>query len=159
MYRNISLINERVRMNFSDLKIGQVLESKNWISIDQNMVQKFADATGDHQWIHLDQDRCKVESPFKTTIAHGFLTTSLMPKCFGDLVSIDPSTQTLLNYGLDSLRFLEPVRIDDQIKYTFELVEVEQKVNGKLFKVKASVAIKDRKKPALVGVFLSLLVE
>jgi acyl dehydratase len=82
-----------------------------------------------------------------------------MPKCFGELISINPKTQTLLNYGVDSLRFLESVRIDDAIKYRFELIEVEEKPNGKLHKVKATVLIKDRKKPALVGVFLSLLIE
>jgi acyl dehydratase len=146
-------------MNFSDLSLGQVVESEEWLVIDQEMVQLFADATGDHQWIHLDQARCKLESPFKTTIAHGFLTTSLMPKCFGELITVDPKTQTLLNYGVDSLRFLESVRIDDAIKYRFELIEVEEKPNGKLHKVKATVLIKDRKKPALVGVFLSLLIE
>ncbi|GBL03215.1 MaoC family dehydratase [Glaciecola sp. KUL10] len=145
-------------MKFSDLTLGQIVESDQWLVISQEMIQMFADATGDHQWIHLDQERCKNESPFKTTIAHGFLTTSLMPKCFGELITIDPSRQTLLNYGVDSLRFLESVRVDDAIKYRFELIEIEQKPNGKLHKVKATVLIKGREKPALVGVFLSLLI-
>jgi len=145
-------------MQFSDLEVGQTIESKQWRVVSQDMIQQFAEATGDHQWIHLDQVRCELESPFQTTIAHGFLTSSLMPKSFADLVSVDPKKYTMLNYGVDALRFLEPVRSGDKVKYAFTLSSIEQKPLGRLYKVDASVAIDHRDKPAMVGTFLMLLI-
>lgn len=137
---------------------GEELGSSAWVQVDQSKIDKFADATGDFQWIHVDQDRCQKESPFGTTIAHGLLSASLMPAIFYDLISLDPTTQTLLNYGSDSIRFLEPVRVDDLIRYNVKLSAKEQKSTGLLFKFDCEVQIKDREKPAMVGRFLMLLV-
>jgi acyl dehydratase len=145
-------------MEFSQLKVGDELPQTEWFKITQQKINEFAVATGDHQWIHLDQDRCSKESPFKTTIAHGFLSASLMPMMFEQVITVDPLTSTMLNYGIDNLRFLEPVRVNDQIRYQFKVADIEQKAMGKLFKVAAQVDIDGREKPALVGTFLTLLV-
>ena len=145
-------------MNFSQLNVGDNLPETVWFKITQQKINEFAVATGDHQWIHIDQERCAKESPFKTTIAHGFLSASLMPMMFERVITVDPTSSTMLNYGIDSLRFLEPVRVDDYIKYQFTVADIEQKPTGQLFKIAAQVDIKDRNKPALVGTFLTLLI-
>lgn len=145
-------------MEFSQLNIGDNLPEASWFQITQQKINEFAVATGDHQWIHIDQARCVKESPFRTTIAHGFLSASLMPMMFEQVITVDPANNTLLNYGIDRLRFLEPVRVDDQIKYQFKVAGIEQKPTGRLFKFAAQVDIKGRDKPALVGTFLTLLI-
>ena len=146
-------------MEFSKLNVDDNLPETAWFKITQQKINEFALATGDHQWIHLDKERCAKESPFGTTIAHGFLSASLMPMMFEQVITVDPSRNTMLNYGIDSLRFLEPVRVDDEIRYQFKVTDIEEKPTGRLFKVAAQVMIKDRDKPALVGTFLTLLIE
>jgi acyl dehydratase len=145
-------------MEFSQVKVGDELLQTQWFKITQQKINEFAVATGDHQWIHIDQERCAKESPFKTTIAHGFLSASLMPMMFEQVTSVDPMKFTMLNYGIDSLRFLEPVRVNDEIRYQFKVADVEDKAMGKLYKVAAQVEIQGREKPALVGTFLTLLI-
>ena len=145
-------------MEFSQLNVGDNLPETTWFKITQQKINEFAVATGDHQWIHIDQERCAKESPFSTTIAHGFLSASLMPMMLEQIITVDPTQNTMLNYGIDSLRFLEPVRVNDYIKYHFNVVDIEQKSTGRLFKVAAQVDIKNRDKPALVGTFLTLLI-
>lgn len=140
------------------LNEGDDLGTSPWLLVDQKRIDQFAEATGDFQWIHVDQARCAKESPFRTTIAHGLLSASLMPAIFYDLISIDSRTQTLLNYGSDGIRFLEPVRVDDQIRYAVKLKEKQQKATGTLYKFDCEVQIQGRDKPAMVGCFLMLLV-
>ena len=144
-------------MEFSQLSIGDKLPNSNWFKVEQAKINEFADATDDHQWIHIDEERCREESPFGTTIAHGFLSASLMPKMFEQVISIDPTKNTMLNYGIDTLRFLEPVRVNDELQYTFQVSDIEVKQSGKLFKVAVQVNIKGRDKPAMIGTFLTLL--
>lgn len=141
-----------------ELNAGDQLGSTDWCLIDQNQINHFADATGDHQWIHVDAERCATQSPFKSTIAHGLLSTSLMPKVFYELISLDSNKQTLLNYGMDTLRFLEPVRVNDSIRFHVSLHSKESKSTGELYRFDCQVEIKDREKPAMVGRFLMLLV-
>ena len=141
-----------------DLNEGEKLETSRWVLVDQSMINAFADATLDHQWIHVDEERCKQESPFKTTIGHGLLSTSLMPALFYDLIAYDTDRYALLNYGIDSLRYLEPVRSGDRIRYHCSLKSRQQKPTGQLFSFEASVEIDGRDKPAMVGTFLMLLV-
>jgi acyl dehydratase len=145
-------------MNISLLNVNDTLASEQWYQITQEKVNAFAEVTEDFQWIHIDQERCAEESPFRTTIAHGFLTAALMPKMFAAVVSIDPSKHTMLNYGIDSLRYLEPVRVFDEIKFKFVLSSIEAKTMGKLYRFTTQVDIKGREKPALVGEFLMLLI-
>ncbi|WJG10750.1 MaoC family dehydratase [Aliiglaciecola sp. LCG003] len=144
--------------NLSQLEDGEDLGSTDWLTISQQMINEFADATGDHQWIHVDPQRCAEQSPFKKTIAHGLLSTSLMPKVFYKLIQLDAKQQTLLNYGMDSLRFLESVRVDDRIRYHVKLDSTEVKNSGILYRFDCQVEIENREKPAMVGKFLMLLI-
>jgi acyl dehydratase len=145
-------------MDFSDLNIGDTLPKTAWFQITQKKINEFANATEDHQWIHVDAERCEKESLFQTTIAHGFLSASLMPMMFEQVISVDAKRNTMLNYGIDSLRFLEPVRVNDHIRYQFKVAAIELKPAGRLFKIAVQVDIKERDKPALVGTFLMLLI-
>jgi acyl dehydratase len=140
------------------IEVGEILPASPWMSIDQTKINEFAKATGDNQWIHIDPLRCASESPFKTTIAHGLLSTALMPAAFYPMISLDSSKQTLLNYGMDKLRFLESVRVNDEIRYKVTLESKEQKNTGFLFRFACEVEIKNRAKPAMIGTFLSLLI-
>lgn len=146
-------------MQLTEITVGTQLRSNDWLIISQAMIQQFADTTGDHQWIHLDTTRCMRDSPFKTTIAHGFLTASLLPREFANVVSIDETTQTVINYGVDKLRFLEPVRSGDRIRFNFTLADTVQKDTGLLFRFAVNVEIEGRANPALVGEFLMLLLQ
>lgn len=141
-----------------DLAIGDALPASDWITVTQQAINIFADATGDHQWIHVDAKRCASQSPFKTTIAHGFLSASLMPKAFEGAVAPHPDIASVLNYGINALRFLEPVRVNDQVRYAFKVASIDQKPTGRLYTFDCAVEIKGREKPALVGQFLMLAI-
>ena len=157
----MSLINgnwTEIMKTLLDLAIDESLTQPEWLTVTQDMINQFADATGDHQWIHLDSVKCEKESPFKTTIAHGFLTASLMPKAFAEVIAPSERIASMINYGIDKLRFLEPVKSNDAVKYQFKLVDVSEKPQGKLFKVEASCLLKSSGNPALVGGFLMLAV-
>ena len=140
-----------------ELTIGEQLPSSQWLEIKQADIDLFAQATGDHQWIHVDPQRCAVESPFKSTIAHGYLSVTLMPNVFYNMFAADPNYPTILNYGVDKIRFLEPVRVNDQIRYHSTLINIEQKTSGRLFYFETEVEIAQRTKPAMKGIFLMLL--
>ncbi len=144
-------------MDIKSINIGEKLSSKDSIKVTQSMINQFADCTGDHQWIHTQPDKCSEHSPYKTTIAHGFLSLSLMPKLFSSVLEFDEKTTTLINYGMDSLRFIEAVRVNDEVSYSCKLIEKEQKSSGVLYKFEGSVTIVGRDKPALIGVFLTLV--
>ncbi|BFT30086.1 MaoC family dehydratase [Alteromonas sp. D210916BOD_24] len=141
-----------------ELSAGDILTQPAWLEVTQDMINQFAEATGDYQWIHLDQARCQKESPFGTTIAHGFLSASLMPKAFGEVIASSEKIASTINYGIDRLRFLEPVKSGDAIKYSFSVAEITDKPQGKLYKVDGSCILKSSGKPALVGTFLMLAV-
>jgi len=141
-----------------ELAAGEHLPVGDWITITQADIDMFAKATNDHQWIHIDPDRCKKESPFSTTIAHGYLTVTLMPNSLYQSIEPDPTYQSLLNYGVDKIRFIEPVRVNDKIRFVSSLLKTEQKASGKLFYFETTAEIEGRSKPAMKGVFLTLLV-
>jgi acyl dehydratase len=140
------------------LTTGEQLPVGDWISISQADIDMFAKATNDHQWIHVDPQRCEKESPFHTTIAHGYLTVTLMPNSLYQSIEPDPVYQSLLNYGVDKIRFIEPVRVNDKIRFMSTLIKIEQKTSGKLFYFETTAQIEGRDKPAMKGVFLTLLV-
>ena len=141
-----------------EIEVGEVLPASDWQQITQADIDLFAKATGDYQWIHVDAERCAKESPFKTTIAHGYLTVTLVSNAFYHMFKADKTNQTTLNYGVEKVRFIEPVRANDEIRYVSKLVNVEQKTTGKLFSFSTEAQIKNRDKPAMVGVFMMLLV-
>ncbi len=101
--------------------VGQEIGVTDWLAISQERIQQFADATGDHQWIHVDRERARRESPFKDTIAHGFLTLSLLPQFMPQVLKIKDGVRMGINYGLNRVRFVSPVRSDSRIRARFTL--------------------------------------
>ncbi|WP_026377152.1 MaoC family dehydratase [Aestuariibacter salexigens] len=148
-----------MKKNLLSLQTGESFEPTDWYTIEQSQINEFAQATGDHQWIHLDKARCEKESPFKTTIAHGFLSVSLMPMMFAKVVDIDEKSYAMLNYGTDKIRFLEPVRSGDRIRFNFKVASRSEKAMGSLFATEAEVEIEGRDKPAMIGTFLMLVIK
>ncbi|MCF6367810.1 MaoC family dehydratase [Rhizobium halophilum] len=132
--------------------VGQVLGISNWITVDQQMIDKFADATLDHQFIHVDPARAAAESPFGGTIAHGFLTLSLLSAMnFGCLPKIREQTMGL-NYGFDKIRFMSPVRCGARVRGHFTLSDCRFRGAGMLMTTyDVSVEIENEKKPALTA--------
>ncbi|HYD96232.1 MAG TPA: MaoC family dehydratase [Noviherbaspirillum sp.] len=109
--------------------VGQEIAVTDWFAITQERVNQFADATGDHQWIHLDVERSKRESPYGTTIAHGFLTLSLLPMIMQSAVSM-PEAKLSVNYGLNKVRFPAPVPVGSKVRGRLSLKEVEDIEGG-----------------------------
>ncbi|KRB80447.1 dehydratase [Nocardioides sp. Root190] len=101
---------------------GDVLGTSDWLEVDQARIDQFADATGDHQWIHVDPERSK-DGPFGATIAHGFLTLSLLPPLLNQLYRVD-NVRMAVNYGLDKVRFMAPVRVGSKIRLTATVLSV-----------------------------------
>ena len=107
--------------------VGQELGVSDWKEIDQDRINKFADVTEDHQWIHIDVDRARTESPYGTTIAHGFLTLSMIPALSKDNFTVE-NAKMAINYGLNKVRFLAPVPAGGRIRVRSELADAS-KVN------------------------------
>ena len=118
------------------------------------MVDRFADVTGDHQWIHLDQDRAKRESPYGTTIAHGFLTVSMLPTLIDEAVSIEGSFKMRVNYGFNRLRFTGAVPSGARIRARFALSSIKDVEGGVEIAWLTTVEVEGRDKPALVAEWL-----
>ena len=128
-----------------------------WFAIDQERIQAFADATEDWQWIHLDAERA-ASGPFGATIAHGYLTLSLLPRLTRGLLSVD-GTSMVVNYGLDKVRFLAPVKAGARIRTRAVLASFEEKAPGQyLMKTANTVEIEGEDKPALISENLVMLV-
>ena len=146
----------------ADLKnnVGKETHVGEWISVDQDRINRFAEATGDHQWIHVDPVRAKRESPFGDAIAHGFLTLSLIPHLTGS-VSREapryPGVKLAVNYGLNRVRFVSPVKVNSRIRARSVLKEV-QDVGGALQLVnEVTVEVEGQPKPACVAETVSRL--
>ncbi len=139
--------------------LGRTLGVSDWMTVEQDRIDRFAACTGDDQWIHVDAERARRESPFGTTIAHGFLTLSLLPKLRMDLGLGPAGVAHVLNYGLDRVRFLAPVRAGARIRVRVRLLSVQGKGPGrKLLKTENTVEIEGEEKPAMIAETLSLLV-
>ena len=139
--------------------VGQELGVSEWITIDQQRINHFADFTGDHQWIHVDVERAKQESLFGTTIAHGYLTLSLAAALSMELGIIPEGVSQALNYGLDKVRFLAPVKSGARVRDRVVLLAVEPQSKGRiLLKIRNTMEIEGESKPALIADALSLLV-
>jgi acyl dehydratase len=140
-----------------DSAVGQELGSTEWIEIDQTRVDLFADATDDHQWIHVDQTRA-ADGPFGGTIAHGYLTLSLIPWLSSQIFSFE-TPGTRLNYGLNKVRFPAPLRVGKRIRATATLQEVKDLPAGKQVVVAYTIAIENEPKPACVAETVVLLLD
>ena len=138
--------------------IGQQVGVSEWIVIDQARIDRFAAATGDHQYIHVDPQRA-AGTPFGTTIAHGFLTLSLLvPMSHAGGIRLEHSVMEI-NYGFDKLRFIHPVKVNNRIRGCFQLCRAEQKALDQwLLAHQVNVAIQGEEKPALVAQWLTLTV-
>ncbi|MCK0115861.1 MaoC family dehydratase [Isoptericola sp. S6320L] len=127
-----------------------------WFTIDQDRIAAFADATEDHQWIHLDAERAAA-GPFGTTIAHGFLTLSLLPRLTGELIEVGDVAMAV-NYGLDQVRFLTPVPAGARVRATTEITGAEHTAQGVRLAATVTIEIEGAGKPALVAESLALYV-
>ncbi|MBC8641261.1 MaoC family dehydratase [Caballeronia sp. EK] len=130
--------------------VGESLGMSEWLLIDQERVNRFADATGDHQWIHVDVERAKA-GPFGGTIAHGFLTLSLLPTFSATAFEIK-ETKSGLNYGLDKVRFITPVPVGKRVRAHFRLVEwTAINHGGAQMKIEMTVECEGAEKPACIA--------
>ncbi|BBP81228.1 MULTISPECIES: MaoC family dehydratase [Pseudomonas] len=142
----------------SELKnyIGKDLGHSEWLTIDQQRINQFAECTGDHQFIHVDPEKAK-HTPFGTTIAHGFLTLSLIPVLTEGLLVLPEGMKMGINYGLDSVRFIQPVKVDSRVRLALTIMDVTEKNPGQwLIKARATLEIEGQAKPAYIAESLSL---
>ena len=137
-------------------RVGEIIGSSEWILVDQDTINKFADATGDHQFIHIDEEKAKL-TPFGGTIAHGFLTLSLLPVMMAksDVPRID-NVKMGVNYGGNKVRFLAPVRSGKRVRGHFKLLELDEKRPGQWQQtIELSVEIEGEEKPALLAEWIT----
>ncbi|RMF95689.1 MAG: MaoC family dehydratase [Gammaproteobacteria bacterium] len=141
-------------------RIGEEIHVSDWLTVTQDLVNRFADATGDHQWIHVDPDRAAKESPFGGTIAHGYLTLSLYPMLRG-LVDPDkplfPGVRNVINYGLNKLRFTNAVKVGDRIRARCKLLDVKEVKGALQITEQYTVEIEGQERPACVAECIMLL--
>jgi acyl dehydratase len=129
---------------------GQEVGVSDWLPVTQDMIDRFADVTGDHQWIHVDPERAKRETPFGSTIAHGFLTVSLLPQLSQQTVAVKGDFKMRINYGFNRLRFVSPVRAGSRIRARF----TAQKVTDNEVTWLVTVDVEGQDKPAVVAEWL-----
>ncbi|WP_395604673.1 MaoC family dehydratase [Pseudomonas sp. B21128] len=136
--------------------VGKELGRSEWLTIDQERINLFAEATGDFQFIHVDPVKA-AQTPFGSTIAHGFLSLSLMPKLMEDILILPEGVKMVVNYGLESVRFIQPVKVDSKVRLKVDMVEVTEKKPGQwLLKATATLEIEGSDKPAYIAEPLSL---
>ena len=139
--------------------IGRELGCSDWLTVDQGRINQFAACTGDHQWIHVDVERARRESPFGAPVAHGYLILSLVATLVMELGIIPPDAATGLNYGLEKVRFLAPVKAGTRIRMRACLGSAEAQNGGRmLLKLQCTLEIEGEAKPALVADILCMLI-
>jgi len=137
---------------------GRELEPSAWLEITQDRVNQFADATNDHQFIHVDADKA-AQTPFGGTIAHGFLTLSLIPFLTAEQPPAIEGLVMAINYGSDKVRYLQPVRVGSRVRARQKFLEVTEKNPGQwLVKSQITIEIENQPKPALVAEYLALFI-
>jgi acyl dehydratase len=129
--------------------VGQELGPTDWVAVEQDRIDAFAAATGDHQWIHVDSERAAV-GPFGTTIAHGYLTLSLLPSFVYEVLPLGDARVTI-NYGLNRVRFPAPVPVGSQVRGRFRVVDVAEVDGGYQLTVEATVERQGGEKPVCVA--------
>lgn len=131
--------------------VGQEIGITDWFTMTQERITEFAEVTGDPQWIHVDVERARRESPFKTTIAHGFLTLSLLPQFTPQVLKIDGGVRMGINYGLNRLRFVSPVRSGSRIRARYVVQSVKDFGEGLEIVYQVTVEGENSPKPCLVA--------
>jgi acyl dehydratase len=138
--------------------VGQEVAISDWVEISQQRISSFAEATGDMQWIHLDVERAKRESPFGTTIAHGFLTLSLLPMLMQNAIHLS-YIKMGVNYGLNKVRFPAPVPVGSKLRGHLKLLAVEEITDGAQMSWEISVEREGGDKPVCVAVSIARIYE
>lgn len=144
------------KIAYADLEslAGQEVGVSDWHVIDQARINLFADATGDHQWIHVDEEKAK--QMMGSTIAHGFLTLSLLPMLGAEVLRVEGVTRGI-NYGSDKVRFTNMVPVNSKVRLRQKCLSVEAKSGGKQMKMEATVEIEGQERPALVAESITIL--
>jgi acyl dehydratase len=138
--------------------VGQDFGASDWVMVDQDRIEAFADATGDHQWIHVDVERARTESPYRSTIAHGFLTLSLIPGLSKANYRVD-NTKMGINYGLNKVRFLAPVPAGSRVRVRSELIDAAKVDDTTVdLTVRHTVELDGSVKPAAVAELIARMV-
>ena len=144
--------------NINDF-VGCELGVSSWMAVDQSRINQFADCTDDHQWIHVDVDRSKRESPFGDAVAHGYLTLALIAPLSMEIGVVPKDAAAGFNYGIDKVRFLAPVKAGARVRLRVVLVGVEPKDRGQIvIKTRNTLEIDGSDKPALIAETLALLI-
>ena len=140
--------------------VGKEIGVSDYMKISQKQINNFADATLDHQWIHIDEERAKKESPFKSTIAHGYLTLAILPYLWEQVIKVN-NVESMINYGIEKLRFSEPVLVNDEVRLRVKLNSVVNLRGTVKAEMDATLEIKGKKKNAYRGniVFLYYFAE
>ena len=137
--------------------VGKELGVSDWLTIDQRRIDGFAENTGDRQWIHVDAERARRESPYGTTVAHGYLLLSLLAPTALDVYVKPAGITAALNYGIDRVRFLAPVKAGSRVRNRIKLTAVEDKGQGRrLITTENTLEIEGESKPALIAQVLAL---
>ena len=140
-------------------RVGQELGVSDWVAIDQPRINAFASCTGDHQWIHVDVERSKRESPFRGPVAHGYLTLAMVAPLAMEIGIIPTDAAAGLNYGIDKVRFLAPVPAGARVRLRVVLAGIEPREAGQvIMKTQNTLEVEGSEKPALVTETLALLI-
>ena len=131
--------------------LGEQLGVSDWLEVDQERINLFADATLDHQWIHVDVEKAKKESQYKNTIAHGYLTLSLLPYLWSQIIEVN-NIKMLVNYGMDKMRFGQPVVTGSKVRLVTKLQSISNLRGICKAEIEFKIEIKGQRKPALEGV-------
>jgi acyl dehydratase len=131
------------------------LKPSDWVTVEQQAIEQFADATGDHNWIHVDPERA-AQGPFGTTVAHGYLSLSLLPMLVANVLRVADARMGL-NYGIERIRFTAPVPSGSQVRLKATVRSAERRGEGVLYRVGVELEIQGAEKPALVGEVLYLV--
>ena len=130
---------------------GKELGASEWVQISQDRINQFADATDDHQWIHVDVEKCKTESPFGQTIAHGYLTLSMIPLMWNQIIEVN-NLERMMNYGMKDMRFGQPVLSGQSIRMKVSLDEIQNLRGAIKTNVKFVIEIQETGKKAVEGI-------
>lgn len=131
--------------------LGEEIGTSEWLTVDQGRINQFADATLDHQWIHVDVERAKTESPYKSTIVHGYLTLSLLPYFWNQIIKVN-NLKMLVNYGMDKMRFGQAVPVGSRLRMVTKLHEIANLRGICKASIAFKIEIEGQRKPALEGI-------
>ena len=131
--------------------LGEEIGTSEWLTVDQDRINQFADATLDHQWIHVDVERAKAESPYKSTIVHGYLTLSLLPYFWNQIIKVN-NLKMLVNYGMDKMRFGQAVPVGSRLRMVTKLHEIANLRGICKASIAFMIEIEGQRKPALEGI-------